>query len=194
MLVTTPRSGTSSFFGTYTNKIDAKGRVQAPAEIRRVLDLTDFNGFFCYPNLDEARLDCGGPDFVDGLKASICALDPHSQDREDLEIAVLAEICPIQFDQHGRFVLPQRLREHLGAEDLLRFVGRGDAFQIWPAAGADEAARAHRERARLAIRRLTHPGQPPRDPSPGPGPGPGSGSGSGAPIPFTGRPPRGDGA
>ncbi|MBI1394077.1 MAG: division/cell wall cluster transcriptional repressor MraZ [Alphaproteobacteria bacterium] len=158
MLASAPRSGASSFLGTHTNKIDAKGRVQAPADFRRALDLASFNGFFCFPNLDTRRLDCGGADFVEDLKALIATLDPYSQAREDLEIAMLGEIQPIPFDQNGRFILTKRLRDHLGEGDQVRFVGRGDTFQIWPTAGAEEAVNAHRERARAALRRLRHPG------------------------------------
>lgn len=166
MLVSQPRLGAVSFLGTHSNKIDAKGRVQMPAGFRRALEGDQFQGFFCYPNLDAKRLDCGGSDFVEGLKASIAMLDPYDPDREALEIAVLGEIQTIPTDQDGRFIMPKTLREYLDAESRVRFIGCGDTFQIWSDEGGRMAKEDHAERAKSALRRLRNPGsdQPPPNP------------------------------
>ncbi len=160
MLISASRSGASSFLGAHANKVDAKGRVQAPADFRKALDLVAFNGFFCVPSLEGAHLDCGGPDYIEGLKASIAALDPFDPDRRALEIALLGQARPIAFDQDGRFILPKELRQHARIEDRAKFVGLGDTFQIWREDGAEETIADHRETARAALRRLRNPGAP----------------------------------
>ena len=124
------RSAATSFLGTHTNRIDAKGRVAAPAEFRRALDLTAFNGFFCVPSVREAKLDCGGPDYIEKLKTMISRLRPFSPERKALDQTVLGQARAIGFDADGRFVLPKELREHAELGDEACFVGLGDTFVI----------------------------------------------------------------
>ena len=38
------------FLSTYTNKIDAKGRVSVPSSFRGVLEESGFKGLICYPS------------------------------------------------------------------------------------------------------------------------------------------------
>lgn len=148
------RSAAASFLGSHTNKIDGKGRVAAPADFRKALDLSVFHGFFCVPSVEGAHLDCGGPDYIENLKAIIGALPPFDPDRRALERQILGKARPITIDGDGRFVLPKPLRDHAGIEDMVHFIGLGDTFQMWRAAevqtdDADEAARARNALARL---------------------------------------------
>ena len=124
------RSAAASFLGSHTNRIDAKGRVAAPADFRRALDLTAFNGFFCVPSVREAKLDCGGPDYIENLKLMIGRLRPFSAERRALERTILGRAKPISFDADGRFIIPKELREHAGIEGEACFVGLGDTFEI----------------------------------------------------------------
>ncbi|MEM6413097.1 MAG: division/cell wall cluster transcriptional repressor MraZ [Pseudomonadota bacterium] len=125
------RSAANSFLGSHTNKIDAKGRVAAPADFRKALDLAHFHGFFCIPSVDGPYLDCGGPDYIENLKAIIYALPPYDPGRRALERQVLGAVKPITIDSDGRFVLTKALRKHAGLDDLVQFVGVGDTFQMW---------------------------------------------------------------
>ncbi len=158
------RSAAASFLGSHTNRIDGKGRIAAPADFRRALDLASFQGFFCLPSLEGPYLECGGEDFIEGLKASIGALDPFDEDRRALERALLGQARPVSIDGDGRFILPEPLRGHAALEDKALFVGLGDTFQIQrppetAAPSADDVARA-----RAALRRLRNPGAPPAPP------------------------------
>ena len=65
------RAPEASFLGRHINKIDAKGRIAAPADFRKALDLARFNGFFAIPSLEGEHLDCGGGAYIAKLKASI---------------------------------------------------------------------------------------------------------------------------
>ena len=40
------------FVSTYTNRLDAKGRVSIPASYRAVLAVDGFDGLYCCPTLD----------------------------------------------------------------------------------------------------------------------------------------------
>ncbi len=125
------RGAETLFFGSFTNKIDAKGRLATPARFRRVLDLERGNAIYCIPSTDERCLDCGGADYIETLMASIDALDPFSKERRSLERTVTARVTEVSLDKEGRVVLPQHLRDHAGLEGKALFAGLGTSFQIW---------------------------------------------------------------
>jgi MraZ protein len=151
------RSAETLFLGSHVNKIDVKGRIAAPAEYRRTLDLDAFNGFFCTPSLTGPHLDCGGGDFIEQRRAMIAALDPFEADREALEEWLLGETRKIFFDGDGRFILPPHLRDHARLGENAYFVGLGETFQIRSGEGVEERKAEIAERARAALTRLKNP-------------------------------------
>lgn len=151
------RSAEALFMGSHTNKIDAKGRINAPADFRRVLDLGSFNGFFCVPSLLGPQLDCGGADYIDGIRRMIAGLDPFDPDRAYLQESLLGRARAVPFDGDGRFILPQPLRDHAALADTAFLIGLGEKFQIWAAAGAEERLAVSAERARNALGKLKNP-------------------------------------
>lgn len=155
------RSSEASFLGSHINKIDAKGRVAAPADFRRALESDPLRGLYCLPSLRGPYLECGGGDFVDHLKAMIRALDPFDPDREALEEHLLGAIRPLSFDTEGRFVLPEPFRQHAELGDRAMFVGRGETFVIRNPDGAQERLASTKSRAEAALHRLRNPGTPP---------------------------------
>lgn len=154
------RSAEALFLGAHINKIDAKGRIAAPADFRRALDLGAFNGFYCVPSLTGAHLDCGGGDYIESLAQMIAALDPFDPDRADLQETLIGQARPIPFDGDGRFILPQPLREHAKLEERALLMGCGDTFQIRSAEGAEARLAAAAERARSALKKLRNPVAP----------------------------------
>ncbi len=151
------RAAATSFLGSHSNKIDGKGRIAAPADFRKALDLASFNGFYCLPSLEGPFLECGGGDHIEQLKASINALAPYDPDRKALERTLLGRARRISFDGDGRFILPEALRAHANLEEKAFFVGLGDTFQIWRDEGAEEIIISEEERARAALARLANP-------------------------------------
>ncbi len=147
------RGAETLFLGSYTNKIDAKGRLATPARFRRVLELEKSNEIYCYPSPDEPCLDCGGPDFIENLMASIGGLAPFSRERRVLQRSITAKTFIVSMDKEGRIILPQHLRDHAGLDGEAEFSGNGDFFQIWApetlqriTAEADAEAAAAREK------------------------------------------------
>ena len=118
------------FVSTFTNKIDAKGRVSVPASFRTVLTKENFEGIYCYPSLDDPALDAGGARLHDRNRSLIDGV-PESRQRDLLSMALYGASENLTIDQDGRIVLPERLRSHTGISSHVTFVGMGEKFQIW---------------------------------------------------------------
>lgn len=119
------------FVSTFTNKIDAKGRVSVPASFRNVLAKDGFEGIYCYPSLADQALDAGGQRLVNRIGALLEGIDPYSEERDHLSMALYGASEVLSIDKDGRVVLPERMRKHAGIKSHVTFVGLGEKFQIW---------------------------------------------------------------
>lgn len=142
------RGAETLFFGSYVNKIDAKGRLATPALFRRALDLERVNAIYCIPSTEEPCLDCGGVDYIESLMASIAQLDPYSKERRSLERTVTARTCVVSLDKEGRVVLPVNLRAHARLDSNALFAGLGHSFQIW---NPEEFEKTAAEEEKIAV-------------------------------------------
>ncbi len=132
------------FVSTFTNKIDAKGRVSIPAAFRAVLQHDGYSGgIYCYPSLDAPALDAGGERLAKKIDGLLSGLPDYSDERDELSVALYGDVQVLAIDGDGRIVLPQGLRAHAQIERQVTFVGLGDKFQIWqPELFQDRRARA----------------------------------------------------
>ena len=132
------------FVSTFTNKIDAKGRVSIPASYRAVLERDGYaGGIYCYPSLDAPALDAGGERLAQKIDGLLSGLPDYSDERDELSVALYGDVQILTIDQDGRIVLPEALRAHAGVTTQVTFVGLGDKFQMWePARFAERRARA----------------------------------------------------
>ncbi|GAB4232192.1 MAG: division/cell wall cluster transcriptional repressor MraZ [Methyloligellaceae bacterium] len=137
------------FVSTFTNKIDAKGRVSVPASFRAVLAWEGFSGIYCYPSLDDPALDAGGQRLVDWNNALLAGV-PDSPERDLLSMALYGASENISIDQDGRIIVPERLREHAHIDGQITFVGLGEKFQMWE----PERFRARFEQGRRRLSEL----------------------------------------
>ncbi|MEM9495647.1 MAG: division/cell wall cluster transcriptional repressor MraZ [Pseudomonadota bacterium] len=119
------------FFGSYTNKIDAKGRLATPAPFRRAMNLERDAVVYCIPSADEPCIECGGIEYVDHLMAMIDQLPPYDPKRVNLERALAAQMTPLSVDKEGRIVLTDELRAHANLNGRAMFAGHVRSFQIW---------------------------------------------------------------
>jgi MraZ protein len=164
------------FVSTFTNKIDAKGRVSIPAPFRAVLERDAYGGaeaaktesgksvagIYCYPSLDAPALDAGGERLAQKIDGLLAGLPDYSDERDQLSVALYGDVQVLGIDGDGRIVLPEPLRAHAGISAQVTFVGLGDKFQIWqPERFAErrEAARAkvHEHRRLFAAGRKPGP-------------------------------------
>lgn len=134
------------FVSTFTNKIDAKGRVSIPAPFRTVLERDSYangGGLYCYPSIDSPALDAGGERLAQKIDGLLSSLPDYSDERDELSVALYGDVQLLTIDGDGRIVLPESLRHHAGIGDRVTFVGLGEKFQIWsPDAFEDRRVRA----------------------------------------------------
>ncbi|MGE0767702.1 MAG: division/cell wall cluster transcriptional repressor MraZ [Hyphomicrobiaceae bacterium] len=127
------------FVSTFTNKIDAKGRLSIPASFRAVLERDRYSGasgpgLYCYPSLDAPALDAGGERLAQKIDGLLGGLPDYSDERDELAVALYGEAQFIAIDADGRIVLPKELRSRIGLSEgvaEVTFVGLGDKFQLW---------------------------------------------------------------
>ena len=153
------------FVSTFTNKIDAKGRVSIPAPFRAVLERDGYaggsrGGIYCYPSLDAPALDAGGERLAQKIDGLLSGLPDYSDERDELSVALYGDVHILGIDQDGRIVLPESLRAHAHLSGQVTFVGLGDKFQMWEPARFDK----RRTKARQKVqdhRRLFDAGRRP---------------------------------
>ena len=137
------------FVSTFTNKIDAKGRVSIPAPFRAVLERDGYGGgIYCYPSLDAPALDAGGERLAQKIDGLLSGLPDYSDERDELSVALYGDVKILGIDGDGRILLPQDLRAHAGIDGEITFVGLGDKFQMW----APQAFEQRRSKAREKVR------------------------------------------
>lgn len=139
------------FVSTYTNKVDAKGRVSIPAAFRAVLERDGYKsggsiGVYCYPSLDAPALDAGGERLAQKIDGLLAGLPDYSDERDELSVALYGDVQVLSVDGDGRIVLPEGLRAHAGVRDAVTFVGLGDKFQMWEPGAFEERRRRAREK------------------------------------------------
>jgi MraZ protein len=149
------------FVSTFTNKIDAKGRVSIPAPFRAVLERDGYaGGIYCYPSLDAPALDAGGERLAQKIDGLLAGLPDYSDERDELSVALYGDVQVVAIDGDGRILLPQSLRSHAGLQSEVTFVGLGDKFQMWAPERFDERRRVAREKVQEHRKLLGR--QPPR--------------------------------
>jgi MraZ protein len=130
--------GMDRFVSTFTNKIDAKGRVSVPAAFRSVLERDGYGsasgpGIYCYPSLD-----------------ALASLPDYSNERDELSVALYGDVQVLSIDGDGRIIIPEALRAHAGllasGGAQVTFVGLGDKFQIWEPGAFDARRKIAREK------------------------------------------------
>ena len=140
------------FVSTFTNKIDAKGRVSIPAPFRAILERDGYKsgaggGIYCYPSLDAPAIDAGGERLAQKIDGLLSGLPDYSDERDELSVALYGEVQVLGIDGDGRIVLPEALRSHAGLQTAVTFVGLGDKFQMWEPARFAERRRRARDKA-----------------------------------------------
>lgn len=144
------------FVGSFTNKIDKKGRVSVPASFRACLAQSRFAGFIGVPSFEFEAVEALTEERFDAIVEEIDMLDPFGEDRQDLMDAFAGDSHRVAFDSEGRMGLPAALLEFAGIGEEVRFVGAGTHFQIWNPEVHD--ARRAEVRQRIREKKLTLPG------------------------------------
>lgn len=122
------------FLSTYTNKVDAKGRVSVPAQFRAALQNTaseQTSGFVVFPASKHTALEGFSWTMMDELSRRLDQFPIFSSPQDDLAAAIFASATPVSYDETGRILLSKDLLAHAQITDTALFVGLGNKFQIW---------------------------------------------------------------
>jgi len=120
------------FLSTYTNKVDAKGRISIPARFRRVVAEGDFPGVVIFPSFTAPCLEGVSMQRMEELAEMIDAeFDPFDETYGAFAHSILADAYELTFDGDGRVLFPEELLDHANIGDHATFVGLGKRFQIW---------------------------------------------------------------
>jgi MraZ protein len=139
------------FVSTFTNRLDAKGRVSVPAPFRAVLERQPGHTgstLYCYPALDAPALDAGGERLAQTIDGLLAGLPDYSDERDELSVALYGDVQLLGLDGDGRIILPENLRQHASLGTQVTFVGLGQKFQIW----APDRFEERRSRAREKVK------------------------------------------
>ena len=137
------------FVSTFTNKLDAKGRVSIPAPYRQILAQQEMGLLYCIPSFVSPSLEAFGNTLLNQFQQRLDKYDPlFSENYDDEAQAVLAAAQPLNFDDEGRVRLPEDLIAHAGITDRVVFVGLGQKFQMWDPVRFEPVQRERIARAR----------------------------------------------
>jgi len=126
------------FLSTFTNKIDAKGRVSVPVQFRASLVNENFSGMVVYESFINDSIEGCDLERIKKISESIDNLDPFSEERDAFATAVLGGSMQLTIDGDGRVILPESLLKKAKIKDSLVFVGKGSTFEIWQPAKFEE--------------------------------------------------------
>ncbi len=114
-----------SFYGEYTQVIDAKNRVFIPAKFRDVLS----ERIYITRNVDGC-LTVYSEDMWEELAEKIRAI-PSSNGGSKIARFVFSMTADAKCDSQGRVVIPQQLVEFASLQKDIYVIGVGDHIEIW---------------------------------------------------------------
>lgn len=122
-----------AFRGNFTHTLDAKGRINLPADFRRVLSQAGEQAVVLTNYISDGARCLEGfglkswTDFETKLRQK-SRFSSKLQKLENFYLSRAAE-CPI--DSNGRILLPQHLREYAGIERDVTFTSSIHGFRVW---------------------------------------------------------------
>ncbi len=141
------------FVGDYTGKIDGKGRLLIPAQLRK--NCVGVEGFVVKKSFYSNSLELfpfeAWKKEVEEIKAKINRRNPQ-------EGALLREIyrgiVEVAFDSAGRVLLPKHLLDKVKIEKSVAVVGVDDRIEIWDEGEYERAAFSQEELEKLLAEKL----------------------------------------
>jgi len=120
----------TEFVGKFLNRIDKKGRVSVPALWRPKLLGKDFSGIVVQ-NIDSYNaIDGYSQKYLERYQDWLDSKDPLLETNE-YEATLIFGSSMLPFDQEGRVLIPEFLRNIAALKSDALFVGMGRKFRIW---------------------------------------------------------------
>ena len=120
----------SSFKGSYEYSVDAKGRVNIPAKLRKYVS-PDANETFVITRGYERCLSLYPLDEWTTLEQSIRQLSPSNAQHRLFTRTLLQYATECQLDAQSRITMPKELLQFAGIEDQVLILGVLDHIEVW---------------------------------------------------------------
>lgn len=127
------------FTGGSEHVLDAKGRTSIPAKFREVLSGCADDRLVLSMDLQGQCLEVRPYDDWNELLERVRALPVTHPARRHFERVVVGQAEILTTDKQGRILVPPALREKVGLDKAVYFVGQIDRFQIWDSAAWQKA-------------------------------------------------------
>jgi MraZ protein len=119
-----------SYTSTFEHTFDAKGRITVPSTWRRE---NHEKNLHIFPSGAPGSLVVYPESWLSEKFAELAGLKLSDPQRKKLEaLAALAQ--PAEFDEQGRIIVKEKLRQGAAIKKEAVLVGCGDHFEIWDAA------------------------------------------------------------
>jgi len=147
----------SLFLSSFTNRIDAKGRVAVPSSFRNAVNGEPHPGVVLFRSFTGKCIEGLSMSRMEKLADAADQMNVFDAKLDELTALMFADARQLAFDVTGRIVIPADLLEHAGIGDRAVFVGRGKSFQIWePSAFAkmqkESLAKLQKDKPMLTLR------------------------------------------
>ncbi len=119
------------FVGNHTRKIDRNGRVSIPSKFRALLGTDEGPVVHLLPSRIDANVLNGCSTAY--LEKQFARFEDHDHDDAEynaVSYRIFGSAREIAIDKDGRIVLPPELREKIGVDKEVAFVGLGSQFAL----------------------------------------------------------------
>ncbi|MBJ58020.1 MAG: hypothetical protein CMP24_07270 [Rickettsiales bacterium] len=120
----------TEFVGKFLNKIDKKGRISVPALWRQKLLGKEFSGIVAQSSQDYNSIEGYSQRYLANYQEWLDKQDPLLETNE-YEATLIFGSSMLPFDQEGRVLIPEILRNNSSLANDALFVGMGRKFRIW---------------------------------------------------------------
>ena len=119
------------FLSSFTNRLDAKGRLSVPSAFRAAVGGEAFAGVVLFRSFTGKCIEGMPMSRMESIADATEKMDMFDAKLDELTAMLFADARQLAFDVTGRIVVPKDLLDHAGIATDAVFVGRGRGFQIW---------------------------------------------------------------
>ncbi len=117
--------------GTYYCKMDSKGRIMLPSELRKQLEALQMNDFILKRAVFHDNLEMHPKEEWNRLMSKLKKLNPFKKKNVDFLTRFLAGVRNVNIDNTGRLQIPKDLVNVAGLKKEVVIASAINIFQIW---------------------------------------------------------------
>lgn len=134
----------TSFRGTYSCKLDAKGRITFPAQYRRFMTEEDRGSFVIQSGEYDRVLQLYTDETFKKMEEERLSGVGFTEEGVEVRRNFYLSVENLQLDSNDRLLIPRGKLEEIAARGELTLLGMGPYIEIWP---SDEFARRYGKRS-----------------------------------------------